>query len=133
MSASAGDAPAPRPPDPERGLRGALSGALVLQGITVLLAIPVATNTGSGTSGLGVVAIVLLALAAIALCAFVRRSWFPVAVVVLEALTIAGWLISAPLGVVGIIFAIVFAVLYWFRHEYRRRAAAGLLPGQQPR
>jgi len=67
-----------RPYDPERGLRGAMSSTLLLEGITVLLAIPVARNTGNGTSGWGVLAIVVLAFALLAACALVRRH-FPVA------------------------------------------------------
>ena len=64
-----------RPYDPERGLRGAISATLVLQAITVLLAIPVARNTGDGTGAGGVVAIVVLAFALIGACAFVKRPW----------------------------------------------------------
>lgn len=121
-----------RPPDPEKGLRGSISGTLVLEGLTVLLAIPVAKNTGSGTNAAGVVAIVVLAALLILSCAYVKKSWHPWAVAVLQALTIAGWAISAPLGVVGIVFTMVFAFIYWFRYEYRRRARLGLLPGQAP-
>lgn len=123
--------PVRRPADPERGLRGAISATLVLEAITVLLAIPVARNTGSGTNGWGVVAIVVLAFAMIGACALVKREWFVWLLAALQVLTIAGWVISAPLGIVGIIFSIVFAVVFYFRYEYRRRAAAGELPGQQ--
>ncbi|WP_029135658.1 DUF4233 domain-containing protein [Nakamurella lactea] len=123
--------PARRPADPERGLRGAISATLVLQAITVLLAIPVAKNTGNGTNGWGIVAIIVLAFAMIGACAFVKREWFGWLLAGLQVLTIAGWAISGPLGIVGIVFAIVFAVIFYFRYEYRRRAAAGELPGQQ--
>lgn len=122
--------PAVRPADAERGLRGAISATLVLEAITVLLSIAVARNTGSGTSVAGVIAIVVLALAMIVACAFVKKPWATALVVVLQVLTIAGWLISASLGAVGVIFAIAFAVIFWFRYEYRRRSAAGQLPGQ---
>lgn len=123
--------PVRRPVDPERGLRGTLSGLLVLEAITVLLAIPVAKNTGNGTGSWGIVAIIVLALVMIGACALVKREWFIWLVGGLQVLTIAGWAISGPLGLVGIVFAIVFAVIFYFRYEYRRRAAAGELPGQQ--
>lgn len=125
--------PARRPADPERGLRGAISGTLVLEAITVLLAIPVAKNTGNGTSAWGVIAIVVLAFAMIGACAFVKREWFFWLLAALQVLTIAGWAISGPLGIVGIVFGVVFAIIFYFRYEYRRRAAAGELPGQQGR
>lgn len=126
-------APAPRPADPERGLRGAISATLVLEAITVLLAIPVAKNTGSGTGTWGVIAIVVLALAMMLSCMFVRKPIMTAVVTGLQVLTIAGWAISAPLGVIGVLFAVVFAVIFYLQYEYRRRAAAGELPGQQAR
>ena len=56
-------APAPRRPyDPEKGLRGVMSATLVLEAITVLLAIPVAANTGGGVGPLGLIIICALAL-----------------------------------------------------------------------
>lgn len=121
-----------RPPDPEKGLRGSISATLVLEALTVLLAIPVAKNTGSGTGTLGVIAIVALALLMIVACVYVKKPWHPWAVAGLQVLTIAGWAISAPLGVVGIVFGVVFAFIFWFGYEYRRRARLGLLPGQTP-
>lgn len=123
-------APVYRAPDPERGLRGATSATLILQALTVLLSIPVARNTGSGTTAVGVIIIVVLALAMIMACAFVKKPWATAMIVTLQVLTIAGWFISGYLGVVGVIFGIAFAVIFWFRYEYRRRGAAGQLPGQ---
>lgn len=126
------DQPQYRPPDPEKGLRGSISATLVLEALTVLLAIPVARNTGAGTGTVGVIAIVVLAVLMVVACVYVRRPWHPWAVAGLQVLTIAGWAISAPLGVVGIVFGIVFAFIFWFGYEYRRRARLGLLPGQTP-
>lgn len=120
--------PQSRPYDPERGLRGVMSATLVLEAIVVLLSIPVAANTGSGTSGFGVLLICLLAVAMIGLCAFASRPWFLRAALVLQALTILGWLITPALGVMGIVFAIVWGSIIWFRNEFRRRLAAGTLP-----
>ena len=120
--------PTMRPYDPERGLRGVMSGTLILEAIVVLLSIPVAKNTGSGTSAAGVILICLLAVALIAACAFVTRPWFLTAVLTLQALMIVGWIITPSLGVMGIIFGLVWALVIWFRNEFRRRSAAGTLP-----
>jgi len=117
-----------RPYDPERGLRGAMSATLLLEGITVLLAIPVARNTGNGTSGWGVLAIVVLAFALIAACAFVRRPFAVAMIIGLQLVTLLGWFISAPLGIVGVIFSLVWLIIFYLRAEFRRRAAAGTLP-----
>lgn len=120
--------PATRPYDPERGLRGVMSATLILEVIVVLLSIPVAKNTGSGTSAAGVIAICLLAVAHVALCAFVTRPWFVTAALTLQGLLIVGWIITPSLGVMGIIFGLVWALIIWFRNEFRRRLAAGTLP-----
>lgn len=119
-----------RPYDPERGLRGVMSGLLVLEAITVLLAIPVAANTGAGAGPVGVTLIAALAVAHIAACVVVARPFaFPV-IGALQVLMIAGWAISAPLGVMGIVFALVWGIIFYFRAEFRRRQAAGTLPSQ---
>ena len=120
-----------RPYDPERGLRGAMSATLVLEGIVILLAIPVARTGGTGV--FGIIAICVLALASIALCAFVSRPWFLTAALSLQVLVIAGWAICVPLGIMGIVFALVWAAMLWMRTEFRRRLAAGTLPGPSPR
>ena len=136
MSSVAGEpaggdsAPIPqrKPYDPEKGLRGVMSATLILEAITVLLAIPVASNTGDGTGTAGIFAIVLLAFALIAACAFVKKPWIVWLVAGLTALTIAGWFISGPLGLIGVVFALVWMVIFWLRAEFRRRMAAGRLP-----
>ena len=121
-----------RPYDPERGLRGVMSATLVLEAVVVLLSIPVAKNTGSGTSALGVVAICILAVALIALCAFAGKPWFVPAALSLQGLMILGWLITPSLGIMGVVFGLVWALIIWFRNEFRRRLAAGTLPGPTP-
>ena len=127
-----GEQPQSRPYDPERGLRGVMSATLILEAIVALLSIPVAANTGSGTTGFGVALICLLAVAMIALCAFVSRPWFLTAALTLQALMVLGWLITPALGVMGIVFGIVWGSIIWFRNEFRRRLAAGTLPGPTP-
>ncbi|MGI8590811.1 MAG: DUF4233 domain-containing protein [Nakamurella sp.] len=122
--------PEPRPYDPERGLRGVMSATLILEAIVVLLSIPVARNTGAGWSS--VVLICSLSAALIALCAFVSRSWFLPFALALQGLMILGWLITASLGVMGIVFGAVWALIIWFRNEFRRRLAAGTLPEPGP-
>ncbi len=128
------DPPAPvmRPYDPERGLRGVMSATLILEALVVLLAIPVANNTGSGANAVGIIAICLLAVALIMACRYVSRPWFVPAALGLQGLMIIGWLITPSLGVMGIVFGLVWALVIWFRNEFRRRLAAGTLPQPLP-
>ena len=120
---------ATRPYDPERGLRGAMSATLVLEAITVLLAIPVAANTGGGVGPAGVVIICVLAVLLIGACAIVSRPYAVPVIVTLQVVMIACWVITPPLGIMGVVFGLVWALILWFRGEFRRRLAAGTLPG----
>jgi hypothetical protein len=119
----------PRPYDPEKGLRGVMSATLILEAITVLLAIPVAVNTGSGVGAVGVTVICLLAVLLIGTCAIIARSYAVPVILGLQAVMIACWFITPPLGIMGLVFALVWALILWFRGEFRRRLAAGTLPG----
>ena len=109
-----------------------MSATLILEALVVLLSIPVASNTGSGTPPVGVVLICVLAVAMVAACAFVGKPWFVPAAFALQGLMIIGWLITPSLGVMGVVFALVWALIIWFRNEFRRRLAAGTLPGPTP-
>jgi len=124
-------APPRKPADPEKGLRGIMSATLVLEAITVLLSIPVAANTGSGVGAIGITVICLLAVLLIAACGIVSKPYALQVILGLQAVMIACWLITPPLGVMGIIFGVVWAVILWFRGEFRRRLAAGTLPEPQ--
>lgn len=122
--------PPPRKPaDPEKGLRGVMSATLILEAITVLLAIPVAANTGAGVGPVGIGIICLLAVALIGTCAIIARPYALQVILGLQVAMIACWLITPSLGVMGIVFALVWSIILWFRSEFRRRLAAGTLPG----
>lgn len=123
-------APAGRPVDPERGLRGAMSATLILEALTILLSLPVAAKTAGGVGPVGIVVILVLAALHIAGCVYVKRPWALTAFLALQVFVIAGWFINASLGVMGVVFGAVWAAIAWFRYEYRRRLAAGTLPSQ---
>jgi Protein of unknown function (DUF4233) len=111
-----------------KGLRGVMSATLVLESIVVLLALPVAINVDGGVGPVGVAVICLLAAALIVCCVIVKRPYALAVILSLQALMIAGWFITPTLGVMGLVFAGVWALILWFRAELRRRLAAGTLP-----
>ena len=63
---------------------------------------------------------------------FVSRPWFLPVALTLQGVMIVGWLITPSLGVMGVVFGLVWALIIWFRNEFRRRLAAGTLPGPTP-
>lgn len=122
----------PPPTDPMRGARGVFAATLVLEAIVVLLALLVAPRFGAGPPGLGSGVIGGLAAAMVVASGLQRRPWGLTAALVLQALLIAAGFVFVPaLGLLGVVFAIVWAVLVWMRREVARRMAAGTLPAQQ--
>ncbi|WP_164479191.1 DUF4233 domain-containing protein [Nakamurella antarctica] len=121
--------PSSRKADPERGFRGVMSGALILQAITVLLGLPVA-STDHPLAFWEIAALLLLAAAMVGACAFVSKPWMLKVIVALQVVHIACWFIYPALGIMGIIFGVAWWTLIYFRNEYRQRLADGVLPSQ---
>jgi hypothetical protein len=127
--------PVPPPPvDLLQGLRGVFAAVLLLESIVVALALLVLPKFDGGagpvaTSVVGGLAVLLLA------AAFVqRRPWgLAVALVLQAAVIVAGFLTVIGLGVIGVVFALVWAVLLYMRQDVAGRMARGELPSQQPR
>ena len=103
--------PAPLKKDPMKAFRGIMAGTLILEVIVVALALPVIAKLHGGvTSLVGWIAFGFIAVF-IAMCAFVRKPWAIGAVVGLHVLLIATWLLLPAMGVIGVIFGLVWAYL----------------------
>jgi Protein of unknown function (DUF4233) len=119
-------------PDPMKGIRGVFAATLVLEAIVVLLALLVFARFGNGPAPLGITVIVALAVLMIVGAGLQRRSWGLGYALVLQAVTIvAGFLLTVPLGIVGVIFALVWGGLLLMRRDVALKMARGELPGQQ--
>jgi hypothetical protein len=118
-------------PDPWKGFRGLMAGTLVLELITLLLAIPVIAKFGGGLGG-GSGAYVA-ALSALLFCGagLQRRSWALYYNLALQLGLIAGWFIHPAIGVLGLLFGLVWLYFLYIRGDVARRQAAGLLPSQR--
>lgn len=108
-----------------------MSAALILQSITVLLGLPVASNDHA-LRAWELTTVLLLALALILTCTQVKKRWAVPLILGLQAVAIGCWLIYPALGVMGVIFGLAWWTLLHFRSEYRRRLHEGNLPGQRP-
>ncbi|MEV6244030.1 DUF4233 domain-containing protein [Lentzea sp. NPDC051838] len=123
--------PAPLKKDPLKAFRGIMAGTLILEVIVVGLALPVIAKLHGGVGTLvGWVAFGFIAVF-IAMCAFVRRPWAIPAVVALHVLLIATWILLPALGVIGVIFGLVWIYMLWLRKDLLKRMAEGRLPAQQ--
>lgn len=115
-------APPSRPVDPERGLRGAMSATLLLEGITLLLALPVASSADSLPLW-ALISLLLLTFAHIYTCTLIKKPWVLKLILGLQVAVLACWVIHPAIGIIGIIYGLVWWTLIYFRNEFRRRAA----------
>ncbi len=121
-----------KPVDPMRSFVGVMAATLVLEVIVVLLALPVLAKLGDGLATWQGVLVGALAFALLVTCAFLRRPWGKWVAVGLQVVMVACWFAVVALGVLGLVFGLVWAVLLWMRHDVARRMAEGRLPSQQP-
>ncbi len=120
-----------RPADPMKGFVGVMSATLLLEVIVVLLALPVVAKLGSGLATWQGILVGVLALALLVTFAFLRRPWGKWLAAGLQVVMIACWFAVTVVGIVGLIFGLVWALLLWMRHDVARRMAEGRLPSQQ--
>jgi len=121
-----------KPKDPMKGFRGVMSGTLILEAITVALALPVVNRFGGGIStGIGWT-VIAIAVALVVLCAMVKRPWAVPAILALQValIVLVFWLPS--IAVLGALFLAVWLWLLWLRRDVARRMAEGTLASQQP-
>ncbi|GAB3435882.1 DUF4233 domain-containing protein [Actinophytocola sediminis] len=119
-----------RPTDPMKSFAAVAAATLLLEVLVMLLAIPVLANLGSELAAWQGVLVGALAVAMLVTCAFLRRPWGLWVAAVLQVGLIACWTISTALGVMGIVFGLVWTMLLWMRWDVARRMAMGTLPSQ---
>ena len=118
-------------PDPMKGFVGVMSATLLLEVIVVLLALPVVAKLGDGLATWQGVLVGVLALLLLGTFAFLRRPWGRWVAAGLQVVMLACWFAMTALGVLGLIFGLVWAILLWMRHDVAKRMAEGRLPSQQ--
>ena len=121
----------PLPPDPWKSFRGVMAGTLILEAIVVLLALPVVSVFHGGLTPLSSGFLIGMAVVLILMSGTQGRSWALGANVGLQVVLIAGGLIDVTIGIVGVIFLVVWLLILYLRTEVKRRQDRGLLPGQQ--
>ena len=120
-------------PDPMKGLRGVYAATLTLEAIVVGLALLVLPKFGDGATPFGVTAIAALAVAMVVAAGLQRRPWGLRLALCLQAVMIACGLLVPALGVMGVVFALVWAGILLLRRDLMGKMARGELPSQQVR
>lgn len=119
----------PAPPDPWKSFRGVMAGTLILEAIVVLLALPVVSVTHGGLTALSGGFLICFAVVLVLLCGVQGRPWALWVDLGLQVVLIAGFVIHAAVGFIGVVFAAVWGLIAYLRAEVRRRERRGLLPG----
>jgi hypothetical protein len=115
-----------------KGIRGVFAAVLVLEAVVVLLALMVFARFGNGPAPVGMAVIVGLAALMIVGAGLQRRPWGLGFALALQLATIvAGFVLVTPLGVVGVMFALVWVGLLLMRRDVARKMARGELPSQR--
>ncbi|MEE6164315.1 MULTISPECIES: DUF4233 domain-containing protein [unclassified Mycolicibacterium] len=107
-----------------------MAGTLILEAIVVLLALPVVA-TGAGLTVWSGGYLVGLAVVLILMAGMQGRPWALWVNLALQFVVIAGVVIHAGIGFIGLVFLLVWLLILYLRGEVKRRQERGLLPGQQ--
>ncbi|WP_193047291.1 DUF4233 domain-containing protein [Mycolicibacterium baixiangningiae] len=108
-----------------------MAGTLILEAIVVLLALPVVSLSDGGFKATSGGFLICFAVVLVLLCGVQGRPWALWVNFGLQAVLIAGFLVDAAIGFIGVVFAAVWGLIVYLRAEVRRREQRGLLPGQQ--
>ncbi|MCH9723157.1 MAG: DUF4233 domain-containing protein [Actinomycetia bacterium] len=119
-------------PDPWKSFRGVMAGTLILEIITVLLALPVVAAVGGGLTAWSTAYLVGFSVLLALLAGMQGRPWAIWANLGVQLLLVIGFFIYPAVGFIGVLFVVVWGVIAYLRGEMLRRQRLGLLPGQQP-
>ena len=112
--------PDPRP-DPWKSFGAVLAATLFLEAIVVLLAIPVVGAVGGGLTSVSLTYLIGLAALLVLLAGLQRRPWAIWMNLGVQALLLAGVAVYPGVGVIGLVFTGVWAVIAYLRAEVLRR------------
>ena len=121
----------PNQPDPWKSFRGVMAGTLILEVIVVLLALPVVSVFHGGLTPISSGYLIGMAIVLALMSGMQGRPWALWANIGMQFVLILGAFIDVTIGIVGIIFLLVWVLIAYLRSEVKRRQDRGLLPGQQ--
>ena len=118
--------------DPMKGIRGVMAGTLVMEAITIALVLTVILRVDNGAYWTTFNWVYVTAVAvAMLLAAFMQRfTWSIPMNIGLQVLALAGIFVHFSMGIVAVIFILVWAYLFYLRKILIERMKRGLLTTQ---
>jgi hypothetical protein len=107
----------------KKAFRGPASACLSLEVVIIPLALLVMDKTEGGLTPAKIAWVVVLVLGMVVAIARFSRPWGLPLALALQVLMVLGWIVSPSLGVLGVVFCLVWAGMLWMRHEVLRRRA----------
>ena len=107
----------------KKAFRGPASACLSLEVVIVPLVLLVMDKTEGGLTPAKIVWVAVLTVGMIVAIARFSRPWGLPLALGLQVLMALGWIVSPSLGILGVIFCLVWAGMLWMRHEVLRRQA----------
>ncbi|OBG75609.1 hypothetical protein A5714_23995 [Mycobacterium sp. E2462] len=108
-------------PDPWRSFAAVMAATLFLEAIVVLLAIPVVGAVGGGLTSLSLSYLIGLAALLVLLGGVQRKPWAIWVNLGVQVLLLAGFALYPGVGIIGVLFTGLWALIAYFRAEVRRR------------
>ncbi|MEI7718131.1 MAG: DUF4233 domain-containing protein [Mycobacterium sp.] len=105
-----------------------MAATLLLEAIVVLLAIPVVGAVGGGLTAASLTYLIGLALLLVLLGGLQRRPWAIWMNLGAQALLLAGFALYPGIGIIGVVFTGVWALIAYLRAEVRRRQSTDRPP-----
>jgi len=116
--------------DPWKGLRGVMAGTLVMEFITFGLALPIVWRFGGGVTGPGFAVVGALTVLMLVAGFVQRKPWGLPFALVLQLAMVACYLVHPAVGIMGLLFAAVWAYMMYLRHDVAKRMREGRLYDQ---
>lgn len=109
-----------------------MAGTIVLELITFLLALPVIWRVDGGEhfTGLNMAVLIAFCVVLVALAGLQKRPWALWVDLGIHIVPIAGFLIHPSIGVMGLIYLLVWGYIAYLRKNLLERMKRGLLPTQ---
>lgn len=118
--------------DPMKGIRGVMAGTLVMEAITIALVLTVILRVDNGSYWTTFNWVYVTAVAvAMLVAAFMQRfNWSIMMNLGLQVLALAGVFVHFSMGIVAVIFILVWVYLLFLRKNLIERMKRGLLTTQ---
>ncbi|GAA4940000.1 uncharacterized protein DUF4233 [Actinomycetospora succinea] len=105
----------------KKAFRGPASACLSLEAVIVPLGLLVMDKVEGGLTPAKIAWVVVLTVGMIVAIARFSKPWGLPLALALQVLMLLGWVVSPSLGILGLIFCLVWALMLWMRHEVLRR------------